>query len=308
VIRPSSTFLKNRKQSIGVLCLYLAGIITGLASPNTIVVASYNVENYLRMERHIDGKTELAPKPEKEIQALIRIIKEINPDILGVCEIGGPDDFEDFKNRLKQTGLGYAHFEYVAGPDQERHLALASRYPIVSHQSITDASYVANGIREKVRRGFLDVTIQINPTFELRLLGVHLKSKLAAPIDEALLRRNEAHLLRQHVEKILTSTPSTELMVYGDFNDSKNEPALQEIMGPRASPDHLFDLWLSDQVGDRWTHYWKFADSYERIDFIFVTGKLLSKWDRSKSYIYRSNDWNEASDHRPIVATFKVSP
>ena len=257
------------------------------------------------MERHVDGRTESLPKSEKEIQALIRIIKEINPDVLGVCEMGGLEDFEDFKNRLNQAGLGYTDFEYVAGPDQERHLALASRYPITSHQSVSEASFIANGIREKVRRGFLDVTLKINSTFQLRLLGVHLKSKLASSVDEALLRRNEAHLLRQHVEKILTVAPTTELIVYGDFNDSKNEPALQEIMGSNKSPDHLFDLWLADNVGDHWTHYWKFADLYERIDFIFVTGKLLSKWDRSKSCIFRSEYWNEASDHRPLVATFR---
>ena len=77
-------------------------------------------------------------------------------------------------------------------------------------------------------------------------------------------------------------------------------------MGSRTSPDHLFDLWLADSVGDHWTHYWKFADLYERIDFILVTDNLLKKWDRPKSYIYRSDHWNQASDHRPIVATFKV--
>lgn len=294
------------KQRVLILSVYLAGIITAFAAPDTVVVASYNLENYLRMERHINGKTEFSSKPENEIQSLIQIISDINPDILGVCEMGRADEFEDFKKRLNLAGLGYNYFEYVAGPDQERHLALASRFPIVSHQSITDAAFLANGVREKVRRGFLDVTIKINSTFQLRLLGVHLKSKLAAPVDEALLRRNEAHLLRQHVEKIVNTTPSTELLVYGDFNDTKNEPALQEIMGSRTSPDHLFDLWLADSVGDHWTHYWKFADLYERIDFILVTDNLLKKWDRPKSYIYRSDHWNEASDHRATVATFKV--
>jgi len=283
-------------------------MVAGIAASGEIVVASYNLENYLHMERRVGGKSILAPKPEKEIQALILIIKEINPDILGICEMGSPADFEDFKQRLNKAGLGYTQFEYVAGPDQERHLALASRLPITAHQSKADISFTANGIREKVRRGFLDVTIKISPTDQFRLIGVHLKSKLPGPIDEALLRRNEAHLLRQQTVRILTEAPDTELLVYGDFNDTKNEPSLQEIMGPRTGPDHLFDLWLADREGDHWTHYWKFADVYERIDFIFVTGNLLSKYDRGRSYVYRSEYWNEASDHRPLVATFRVAP
>ena len=177
----------------------------------------------------------------------------------------------------------------------------------VSRQSMPDVPFTANGTQEKVRRGFLDVTVKINSGARLRLVGAHLKSKLSAPEGEALLRRTEAHLLRQHAEQILSENPDTDLLVYGDFNDSKNEPALQEIMGPRKGPDHLFDLWLQDNVGDRWTHYWKFADSYERIDFIFVTGRLLSKVDREKSYIFRSEHWNEASDHRPVIAAFRIA-
>ena len=71
-------------------------------------------------------------------------------------------------------------------------------------------------------------------------------------------------------------------------------------MGPRSARDHfLHDLWLKDSVGDRWTHYWKFADEYERIDYIFVNLRLIPKIDHPKSIVYRSPSWNDASDHPP---------
>ena len=54
-------------------------------------------------------------KSEKEIEALIRVIQDINPDILGVCEMGSPERFEDFKKRLNEAGLGYVASEYLAG-------------------------------------------------------------------------------------------------------------------------------------------------------------------------------------------------
>ena len=85
------------------------------------------------------GKSE--PKPEKEKAALFHIIQSINPDILGVCEMGPKDQFEDFKKHLADAGLGYTDFELVEAADPDRHLALASRHPIVERHSVADASY-----------------------------------------------------------------------------------------------------------------------------------------------------------------------
>lgn len=278
------------------------------AADGGIVFASYNLQNYLRADpAEGSAAASAAPKPEKSVTALIGIIKNINPDVLGVCEMGTPADFEDFKARLKEAGLGYSDFEYVQGADPARHLALVSRLPIVSRQSRPDVPYELDGKQEKVRRGFLDVTVKLGEGRELRMVGVHLKSKLNdVAAGEALVRRNEAHLLRRHVEGILEKNPGVKLLVYGDFNDTKNQPPIQEIMGPRNSPSRLADLPLQDNVGDRWTHYWKTADEYSRIDFIFMSRALLPDVLREKSRINRSPQWNEASDHRAISAVIRV--
>jgi len=295
------------KKITAIFCVFLALLAAVCTASDEIVVAGYNLENYFRTERHNEGKSPVSPKPEKQIQALVQIIKEINPDILGVCEMGSREDFEDFKKRLKDADLAFTDFEYVEGADPDRHLALLSRFPIISRQSAPDVPFTAAGKPEKVRRGFLDVTVEVSPVFQLRLVGAHLKSKLASPDDQDLLRRNEAHLLRTHLEKILTASPVPHLLVYGDLNDTKNEPSIQEIMGPHKAPNHLYDLWLEDNVGDRWTHYWKFADEYERIDYIFVNASLLYRVDRAGSRIFRSAIWNEASDHRPVIATIRTN-
>jgi endonuclease/exonuclease/phosphatase family metal-dependent hydrolase len=271
------------------------------AEPGEVVFAAYNLENYLTSQSG-------APKPEHEIAALVRIVKDINPDILGVCEMGPRDQFEDFKKRLADAGLGYTDFEYIEGPDEQRHLALLSRLPITAHESLADVPFTLNGRQEKIKRGILDVTVKLDDTHTLRLIGVHLKSKLAVPEGDALIRRNEAHLLRGHIEKILAADPVTRLLLYGDFNDTKNEPAVHEVMGPRGAADSMSDLLLKDRLGDRWTHYWKIADIYSRIDYIFASPALLPNLLRDKCSIYRSEDWNEASDHRPIIATLKTSP
>lgn len=268
-----------------------------------IVFAAYNLENYLGRENS-DGERR-SPKSEKSIEALVKVIKDINPDVLGVCEMGAPEQFEDFKSRLAKAGMGYKYFEYLEAADPERHLALASRLPIVSSQSRGDVRFELNGQPMQVRRGFLDVTVEAGSGWRMRLVGAHLKSKLAVKEGEALLRRHEAQLLRQHIDAILETSPQEKLLVYGDLNDTKNEPAFQVVSGRRQSPGYMADLWLRDNVGDRWTHYWKTADVYSRIDYILVSRALWSCVDRQKSYIYRSGFWETASDHRPVIAVIR---
>jgi endonuclease/exonuclease/phosphatase family metal-dependent hydrolase len=277
-----------------------------LAAPEEITFAGYNVENYVTTDRRGARPGGTAPKPEKEKQAVVQIIKEIAPDILGVCEMGLPEDFDDFKQRLSEAGLGYTDSEYLQAQDDERHLVLLSRFPIISRQSRTDIPFDLNGRQEKVKRGFLDVTVRVRLGYDLRLVGVHLKSKRAVEEGEALLRRHEAHLLRQHIDSILKKDPAVNLLVYGDCNETKNEPAIREITGARSSKGYMADLWLQDALGDRWTHYWRVADSYTRLDYIFVSRGLWPEVMLAKSRVHRGANWNDASDHRPVVATIRI--
>jgi len=71
----------------------------------------------------------------------------------------------------------------------------------------------------------------------------------------------------------------------------------------KGSPTHMSDLWAKDALGDRWTHYWKTADQYSRIDYLFVSPGLWPETLRDTATVYRSPNWFEASDHRPVFVT-----
>ena len=270
-----------------------------------VTFAGYNVENYAPLA--IPGETAGSGRPGKTAEAasaVAQVVREISPDILGVCEMGTAPQFEEFRKRLEAAGLGYRDFEWVESPDSARHLALVSRFPIVERHSVADLPYESHGTRQKVRRGFLDVTVQVNPSFRLRIVGAHLKSQRPSPEGSPdLERRQEAHLLRQHLEEILAAAPASPLLVFGDFNETKEQPSIQEITGRRGSPEALTELRLADSVGDRWTYYWKADDVYSRIDFLFVNRALAPRVVLDQSGVYRSPIWNRASDHRPVIAT-----
>jgi len=273
------------------------------AAPEEITVVSYNLENYLVMQR----QGQLAPKPEDEKNAVVKIIADLKPDILGVCEMGDEGQFKDFQQRLAQAGLTFKDTEYVTGEgeDNVRHVALLSKFPIVSRQSVTNLGYQLGGHELKVQRGFLDVTVQVNKDTQLRLVGAHLKSKRPVPEGEELMRRNEAHLLREQVDAILGKDAKAKLLLYGDYNDTRNEAAIQEVIGARGA-GHLTDLSLVDDHGERWTEYWGAADVYSRIDYFFASPALLPLVDKEQSYIDRSADWAKGSDHRAIVTHLKL--
>jgi endonuclease/exonuclease/phosphatase family metal-dependent hydrolase len=295
--------LKGTRTLGALAALFLSLALS--AGAEEFVFASYNLEDYFQASDFPDGREKVSKSP-KSIAAEIHVIQDIHPDILGVCEMGPPNEFTGFQSQLKAAGLDFPYTEYVQGPDPERHVALLSRYPIAARQSLPDVPYAMDGREEKIDRGILDVTVAIGQE-KVRFIGVHLKSKLKDTWeDQAELRRNEAHLLRRHLDDVMDADPAALLVAYGDFNDTKNSPSLKEVMGPRRSDRALRDLWLRDSVGDHWTEYWDAADVYSRIDYILVSRTLMPNVDLSKSYVYRSPYWNEASDHRAVVATFRT--
>src|SRR5262245_59715122 len=154
-------------------CLFSIVFLSSVAAfgQETVTFAHYNIENYLEQDRREGTDIVFAPKPESEKNTVVRIINEIHPDILGVAEMGPEDQFRDFRNRLEKIGLHLPFTEYVSGPDPDRHLALLSRFEIAERHSVKVVEYDLNGQRSQVQRGFLDVTLQVNQAYRLRVIG-----------------------------------------------------------------------------------------------------------------------------------------
>ncbi len=266
---------------------------------------SYNLKNYLPMSRRVGGEyIENAPKPEEEIEALIQILASAKPDIIGLCEIGSKEDLADLNRRLQAAGLSLPYSTLTHGADPVRGLALMSRFPIEDSNHQSSLFYLIDEENIPFQRGVLDVTVAVSGSYRLRLLGLHLKSKRPVPeADQALMRRNEAHLLRKHVDSILAAHSEVNLLVYGDFNDSRNEAPIKAIQGRFGSPDYLRDIPLADNRGNRWTYYWGEADQYSRFDYIFVNEGLFPEINQENSLIASSPMWYTASDHRPLVVS-----
>lgn len=289
-----------------LLCLLVA-LAVSTASAEEIRFLAYNLQNYFTSKSG-DNSSANTPKPDRAIAALVGIIASEKPDIIGVCEMGSLDDFHNLLTRLKNAGVDLPHIEYVQALDPDRHVALASRFPISSRNSQAHLSFDLGGQKQYFKRGILDVTVDVAPGYSLHFVGTHLKSRRDVPEDQSLVRRSEAHLLRLHAKAILQENPAARLIVYGDLNDTPNEAPIREIIGQKRTPDYLKPVDLRDANGEKWTHYWKIADSYSRIDYVLVSPAATKNVRATESHIASPPNWNEASDHRPLVVVFKVPP
>ena len=275
-------------------------------SPSSLRFIAYNVENWLTMDRYIDGKRQKSKaKPDEEKEAIVAILVRHQPDVIGLCEIGSKEDLTDLQSRLKEAGLDLPHSHHTGGFDPVRRLAILSRLPIVSTELREELEYELEGKTMGMSRGILDATVK-TPVGPVRLLGVHLKSKREVPeADQEMMRRSEAHLLREHATSILKEDPAAQLIVYGDFNDTRQSSAIRTIRGPRKTPLSLGMSFLRDSRGETWTHNWEYQDVYSRFDYVFFSQPVLDLVDWDSCRVLDDPETLTGSDHRALLFVLK---
>jgi endonuclease/exonuclease/phosphatase family metal-dependent hydrolase len=275
-------------------------------------VATYNLENY------IDQHAGTRPLKTAEAKAGIRNgLRLLNADVVALQEVGSTNTLLELRASLKNEGLDYPHWELVMGWDTNIHVAILSKFPITARRPHTNDSFLLLGRRHRVSRGFAEVDLRVSEKYSFTLMTAHLKSRRPVPeADEAELREQEAILLREHIDARLASGPNVNLVVLGDFNDSKDTKAIRALIGRGKTA--LIDTRPAERNGDTlpnanhrgeprnvsWTHYYGKEDSYSRLDYILISKGLAAEWDKENTYVLTMANWGQASDHRPVVAGF----
>ncbi len=278
------------------------------AAPQLLRVATFNVENYLDFA----SSTRRPKSPASQAKVRENILA-LHPDVITLQEIGSSNALLELEAGLKAGGLDLPFWEQVAAYDTNIHLSVLSRFPIVSRRDHTNESFLLDGRRLEVKRGFADLQIQVNPRFRLTLIAAHLKSRLPSPAgDEEEWRYQESLALRRAIDTRLAEDPDANLIVLGDFNDLQDSKPLRTILG--RGPTRLFDTRPAERNGAAnsgtrqitWTHYYGKEDVFSRIDYILLSRALERRWVKSETYILTIPDWGLASDHRPLVATIAI--
>jgi len=284
-------------------CLLLAAGCDKGVRTDRFSVMTYNVHQYALMDRDGGGAAD-DPKPQSEQDAVVALIAAERPDVIALQEMGGEIVFSRFQQALRNAGLNYPYAELLRRGRVEANLALLSRFPIVSVQHRTNDWYRIGSANVPVSRGFMDVTIQINPDYRFRLINAHLKSKVYSPLGQTEMRRNEARLLNKAVRGILDENPDVNLLVVGDMNDDYASAALREVAGRRGG--ELTDLRPIDSAGDAWTFFYGVTDTHSRFDYLFVSEGIKPEVIEERTRVVRDPLTYKASDHRPVIGVFQA--
>lgn len=279
----------------------------------TFRVATYNLQNYLPAAIGTrPAKTEAA---KGKIRESIRAAKA---DVIALQEVGGTNALLELRESLRRENVVFPYWELVNAWDTNIQVAVLSRFPIVARRSHTNDSFLLFGKRHSVKRGFAEVDIQVNAQYKFTLMTAHLKSKLTVwDADEQELRDEEAAILREKIEGILGRSPNANLIVAGDFNDTRDSKPIRTLVAA-GRKNALVDTRPAEQNGDdqpnnnprylppqvTWTHFYGKEDSYRRIDYILLSKGMAREWASAETSIVRVPNWGVGSDHRPIVATF----
>lgn len=290
------------------LCVLLPTILRA----GTIRLVVYNARNY-QVEAPASSP-ELHLKDPAARTALARFLADQRPDLVGLMEMGGSPAVLDLQKQLEKFGWPMPESIVVPGEDALRQLALLSRLPL-RDRSRTDLRFVHDGTWAALQRGLLHAEVEVAPGAFWQVLGVHWKSQREVPgLDQEGLRLMEAITVRGELDRLFTELTLPDqpdqldpaIILWGDLNETRRDPGFRAILGPRNSSAALHPLDLVDEMGDRWTHLWRDAEQYSRIDFVFVSKALRGQVDLAASGILRPPDWEMISDHRPLLVEFKV--
>jgi endonuclease/exonuclease/phosphatase family metal-dependent hydrolase len=283
------------------LCIIFLCLSTYGLKAEVIRVATYNVRNYLEVDRWVDGRYRPNfPKSEEEKEALRYVIYSAHPDILVIQEMGTELYLNELQADLKEVGIHYPYLFVAKGSDKERHVALLSRVKPLELIAHTDMvfPYFENEI--PVKRGMMEVVFQTNG-IKWKIFGLHLKSKWSDYKDDPQSndrRRSEALACRS---RILDLQKQDELpfLILGDLNDTKSTPPVRLIQF-RGKKEVAAAVEAKDSRGDRWTYYCEAEDVYTRIDYILKSPDFPFQVIGNQAHIYDGPFSLDASDHRLV--------
>ena len=270
-----------------------------------VLIATYNLKNLF-----LAG--EGPAKPNGELRPLVRMLDQLDADIVVLQEVGSWASLALLNERLAHP---YAYPGLVPGnSDRSIHLAVLSRHRVrlVSHRScvllddhgaslLDYASESAACAGRLAPLGFCRDLLRVDVLdleLPLSMFAVHLKSRtnrdwrvLAA--DE--IRAAECRRIGELMADFRACNPRALMILCGDFNDRLNSEALMPLK-KLAMHDPLGDL--LHRSGRNPSTYW--PKRRMRIDHILVCQQTAGRVLADSAMIHANRMAQTASDHYPV--------
>jgi predicted extracellular nuclease len=290
-------------KTLFVFLLLLVPVLT-FAESNTLVIASWNVENLFDTIDDPANPNDEGYTPDgwthwstyrytRKLSHLAKVIASMKPDILCLMEV---------ENRLVLKDL-------VAALKKEQDYDL----PVILHRNCEDLRGIDVAILAKIapvatnwfcavpqQRDVLACDFSINER-PITILANHWKSQLGNKEESDSIRRTEAKAVRKFINNRLDKTPEAAILVTGDFNDMVTSPILQHDAGFSLNKTEVQTnatqrlLWnLSGLLPEtaRGTYYYAAAKRWSSFDSISISHGMLTNSTPSASWLIKPETYS----------------
>ena len=257
--------------------------IIGDGKPATVMLASWNVENFFDDHNDDNIKDDMEDwlgsdaaafrtKVDHLAEGLLKMNDGVGPDIACLCEVESARCMEALRDAInaKLEAAGHADRKYTRivfkGDNMGRHFAPA----ILTRIDVTGDRTRKLGTRVNGR--ILEGHLWHNG-YELIVIVAHWTSRVSDKSDDGHRRLSYANDCYGRVKAILKRDPDADVVVCGDFNDEFTDVSIQKGSAATASIDavrnsfdepRLLDLfadWQGDPPGTiRYQRRWSIFD------------------------------------------------
>lgn len=278
----------------------------GSAQPEPLTIVTWNVHNLVD-DQH-DGAPQEWVEPtaawEAHRAAVGVVLSDLDADIVMLQEV----EHVAVLSSLNAVELDSRYDELIVEEGNDPRgidVGMLSKVPVSQVISHADDEFTRVGTTAPTYTYSRDC-LEVHLTFNGRaivLLGVHYKAKDNDNPDKRLA---EAQHTRAIADEITASAPTTGVIIVGDFNDTPGSTPYDWTVGlvpggpdePYTNaPEHVpeADRWTFDYLGNR-----------ELVDQMMSNTVLTGMLDTASVDIRHTSDVDDASDHAPVVATYRI--
>ncbi len=282
-------------------------------SRKQITLATYNLENLFDVwdDPYVKDETTRV-KPRKELEALAKLLKSLNADVIAVQEVENEGVLRAFVDEML-PGMGYDYVVVGRGNDKRGiDVGVISRVPI---QSVTSYKFRKLSLPGEANtwyfaRDLMRVRLAVTQNKPLDLFVMHMKSKRTvnkADQQSTKWRTAEATMAKNIIDDQLKKDPQAWIAITGDFNDTPDSKPIAALLkgGESDPPGSLTDLHAHLPPDQRITYLNEPFRS--TIDYVMASQALAKLSVKDKAVVLSDKDLLKGSDHAPVVVRFDLN-